>query len=154
MKKKILVVITGICLSCLLSCGGSGTKNPNAPFVLVPNNDDSSKPDEVTGEICSDPTHSLTFSWSKNPDPVNGYQIHKGQGIRMYEVSIDVALTDTPDDPRYTFTSAFDFETPYYFAATAYNEFEVSGFSQEVRVIYHCVDGQVSLESMISTYID
>lgn len=154
MTQKISVIITGICLSGLLSCGGGGTKNPNAPFTVTPDENDDSKNYVATGEICSDPTRNISFSWSKNPDPVSGYHVHKGPGTRMYELSIDAGLTDTPDNPRYTITAEFDFDKAYYFAATAYDEFTVSGFSDEVRVVYHCVDGKVFIESRMSAYID
>lgn len=84
-----------------------------------------------------------TFSWTPNAEPVDGYKIHYGTQPGVYDMVADQGTPAITDGSMIGSVDGLVEGQTYYFAATAYNQYEESGYSPEVA--YTIPDRPVSL---------
>ena len=74
-----------------------------------------------------------TFSWSPNDDTPLGYRIHYGLASGIYDNVVEFPSPELEDGKHIETVTGLTPGVTYFFAATAYTEFEESGYSTEVE---------------------
>lgn len=84
----------------------------------------------ILASLCAAGAARIMVSWDPNPPEENvlGYKIYYGTNARVYDVVVDVGNVTN------AVLEGFQGPRTYYFAATAYNSYGESDFSEEVSV--------------------
>ena len=92
---------------------------------------------------------TLTFSWLPNPEPVTKYRIHYGDASRVYTEVHEAGLPEIKNGRVETTVdvSKLTNGVTYYYACTALNGDDESGYSEEIAVVKTPEPGDVRIES-------
>jgi len=75
----------------------------------------------------------LQFSWLPNSDSTTGYKIYYGTETGNYTESIDIGNPEPVNGRIIGTVTGIPYGSRYFYAATAYNPAQESGFSNEVE---------------------